>query len=147
MGGETLDSWRARLKQQQPADVGKEKVAEQGSSRTQGEEQAGSNVAPAGSTSSPEEDIERSLRVQVASFAELQNVTRENREALEGIRRLIGTPTAGSTSSGNEFANEDKLRELDRLMAMAKVLDEMAVSTTLRSTLTLVSASGLKCSC
>lgn len=136
MKGEALDSWRARLREQQPAepDVGKDKVIVQRSFSTQSREPAGSNAASAGGTSSPEEeDAERSLRVQVASFTELENLTRENREALEGIRRLIGKQTTGSSSSGTEFASEDKLRELERLIAMAKVLDEMAVSAILNS--------------
>jgi len=128
---ESHDSWRARLREQQPAepDVGKEEVTVQRAPPAEGVEPAKSDVAPAGSTSSPEEEnSECSLQVQVASFAELTNLTRENREALEGIRRLVGKTTAGSSSSGTEVANEDKLRELERLIAMAKVLEEMAVS-------------------
>ena len=136
--GETLDSWRERLREQLPAEphVGKENTTGHRSTSTQGEELARSDAASTGGPFSPEEDAEHSLRVQAASFAELESLTRENREALEGVRRLIGTPTGGSSSSGIDLANEDKLRELDRLIAMAKVLDEMTVSATLKTALT-----------
>ena len=138
MEGESLDSLRARLREQQAAepDVGKEEVTVQRSSLAEGGEPATSDVAPVGGACSPEEeDSERSLRVQVASFGELENLTRENPEALERLVHLVGKPNAGGFSLGTEFENEEKLRELDRLVAMAKVLDEMTVSATLDSPL------------
>jgi len=61
-------------------------------------------------------------------FAELEKLTRENREALEGIRQLVGKPTAGGSCPGTGFANEDKMRELGRLVVMANALEEMTVS-------------------
>jgi len=106
--GEELDSWRETSGEQQPAesDVGKEVIiAHPGSSTEDGE--------PAESDAAPEE---------------LEKLTRENREALEGIRRVVGKPTAGGSSPRTDFTNEDKLQELDRLVAMAKALGEMTVS-------------------
>ena len=98
------------------------------SSSTQGEVPAGSNAAPAGYTSSPdEEQAELSLRAQVASFAGLDNLTRDNRKALQGVRRLIGNSAAGSSSSRSAFDDTTKLQELERLLTMASALGEVAV--------------------
>lgn len=93
---------------------------------------AGPSASPAGRTSSSvDEDAERSLWLQVASFAELENLTRENRDALEEIRQLVEHSTTGGASSGTGSAKTDTLRELDRLMAVAKDLDEMMVRAAL----------------
>lgn len=68
--------------------------------------------------------------MQVASFADLDELTRENREALEEVKRLIGQPAAADTlCSGTDLIY--KLGELDRLIAMAKTLGEMTVSASL----------------
>lgn len=109
--------------------MGKEIIIAHPGPSTEGGEPAESDAAPDGDTLSPEEgDAERSLQAQVASFTELEKLTRENREALEGIRRLVGKPAAGGSSPRTDFTNEDKMRELDRLVAMAKALGEMTVS-------------------
>ena len=65
----------------------------------------------------------------MASFAHLDELTREKREALEEMKHLLGTPAAaGSFPSGTELADVDKLGELDSLVKMAKTLGEVAVS-------------------
>ena len=128
--GEELDWWRETSREQQPAesDVGKEMIIAHPGPSTEGGEPAESDAAPDGDTLSPEEgDAERSLQAQVASFTDLEKLTRENREALEGIRRLVAKPAAGG-SPRTDLTNEDKMRELDRLVAMAKALGEMTVS-------------------
>ena len=105
----------------------------QRSSSTQGEEPAESNAAPAGYTSSPDEEkAELSLRAQVASFSGLEKITRDNRKALEGLRRLVGNSAADSSSSGPVVDDTTKFQELDRLLTMASALGEVAVRTTLR---------------
>ena len=67
--GKTLDSWRAKLREQLPIepDVGKDNITVQRSTSTQGNQPAGSNAAAAGGTSRPEEEeAQLSLQVQVA---------------------------------------------------------------------------------
>eukprot|EP00752_Nemacystus_decipiens_P017286 g15487.t1 len=56
----------------------------------------------------------------------LDNSVEENRETLEELKRLLGQDAADDTLiSGTELTS--KLEELDRLVALAKTLDEMAV--------------------
>ncbi|CAM9872428.1 unnamed protein product, partial [Ectocarpus sp. 4 AP-2014] len=89
-------------------------------------ERGGTNVAPdERNSSSGKGDAEHVVRVQVASFAELDSLTRENHETLEEVKRLIRKPP-NSCPRGTESTDTDKLRELDRLVAMAKALDEVA---------------------
>lgn len=67
--GKTLDSWRAKLREQLPIepDVGKDNITVQRSTSTQGNQPAGSNAAAAGGISRPEEEeAQLSLQVQVA---------------------------------------------------------------------------------
>ncbi|CAM9961319.1 unnamed protein product, partial [Ectocarpus fasciculatus] len=73
-----------------------------------------------------EGDTEHAFRVQVASFPELEELTRENRGQLENVKRLLGKPVADTVRPGTELTDGEKLRELDRLVAMAKTLGEMA---------------------
>lgn len=132
---ESLASWRARLRPQQEAerDEEQEKVPVRRSSpTTQGGEARGSNAAPIGGTSFSQEgeDAEHLLRAQVASFASLEELTRNNGESLEEVKLLIETSPTGSFTYGAKFSDTDKLRELDRLAEMAKALCEVAVSAT-----------------
>ena len=76
MEWETLDSWRARIQEHPPAepDVGNDALVQRSSS-TQSGDLAGSNAAPAGGTSLPEEeDAESSLQVRMASFEEVDSL-------------------------------------------------------------------------
>ena len=126
---ESLAAWRARLQ----ADSAEQERAEQErAEKKQAEERAGlerrgAHDAPVGhSSSSGGGGSEHLFRVQVASFADLHELTRENREILVGVKRLLGQPAApGVFPSGTELT--DKLGELDSLIAMAKTLGEMTV--------------------
>lgn len=74
----------------------------------------------------------RVLGEQIASFSDLHELTRHNRETLEEVKLLVGkNAAAGSSSSGTELADTAKLGELDEFIAMAKTLDEMTVSFSL----------------
>lgn len=72
--------------------------------------------------------MEPMFRVQVASFAELDELTRENHETLQEIKQLLEKPAAEIVPSGTELTDADKLQELDKLVAMAKTLGDVAVS-------------------
>ncbi|CAM9763764.1 unnamed protein product [Ectocarpus sp. 13 AM-2016] len=130
---ESLRAWKTRLQsrlaEQKRAE--QERAKQQRAEQSRAEEHArlergGTNAAPDGrSSSSGNRDAEHVFRVQVASFAELDSLTRENHETLEEVKRLIRKP-ANSCPRGTESTDTDKLRELDRLVAMAKALDEMA---------------------
>ena len=82
---------------------------------------------------------EQVFRVQVASFEELHELTRENRETLGEMAGLLGSSVPGASSvdfpNSMEVVDADKLRELDKLVAMAKALGEMTVSATLTSSI------------
>lgn len=96
----------------------------------------GGNAAPAEQISSSRvDDAEQDFRVQVASFAELHDLTRDNRDALEELKGLLGSPVPATSSvgfpNGAERIDADKLRELDQLVIMAKALGEMVASETL----------------
>lgn len=87
------------------------------------------NATPAGRfTSSVEEDAEHLFRVQVAPLAELNQLTKDNYAALEDVRRLLEKPAGGILLHNDVLTDAEKLRELDRLVAMAKTLGEVAVS-------------------
>lgn len=103
--GESLDTWRARLRQQQ------DKRA----------------AAPERASSTEERNTESSFGAQLASFAELDELTRTNRENLEGVKQLFRKPNADRFLPGADLPDADKLRELDRLLALAKALGEVAV--------------------
>lgn len=95
-------------------------------------EQEGGDPAPAGHISfSGAADADQVLREQLASFGELRELCRESHQSLEEVKQLLGKHSAGEPSPGDELTNETKLRELDRLLAMAKSLEEMAVRATL----------------
>lgn len=89
------------------------------------------NAAPGECASSSQgADSEYLFRVRLSSFAELHEIARKNHETLEKMKRLIGKPASSSFPPGTELTQTDKLRELDRLVAMAKALGEVAVSAT-----------------
>lgn len=56
-----------------------------------------------------------SLRVLVSSFSDVHELTRADHDALEGVKRLLGKPTAGNSPSGFELADADKLRDFNGL--------------------------------
>ncbi|CAM9616074.1 unnamed protein product [Ectocarpus sp. 6 AP-2014] len=89
-------------------------------------ERKGTDASPVGHTSSSGDGgSEHLFRVQVASFADLDEFTRDNRETLGEVKRLLGQPASADTlSSGTDLIY--KLGELDRLIAMAKTLGELA---------------------
>lgn len=101
-------------------------------------EPRGTHTAPAGIISSSRgRDSQQLLRELVASFAELDKLTRENHEFLQEMKRLVGKPGAGTFPSATTLTDADKLQELNRLLAMAKALGDVAVSHTLSAFLSL----------
>lgn len=120
----------ARLRQQQAAKHGqKEEALGRRSSPTRGEQPGETNAPPAGRPSSSEGgNAEDAFRVQVASFAELDGLTRENHKALEEVKHLLEKSAAGSFPPGTGLPDADKLLELDRMVCSAKALGEVAVS-------------------
>lgn len=131
--GESLEEWKTRLRseltKQNPA-----KQARAGRSRSEeraGVEPGGGDAAPVGrDSSSGVGGSEHLFRVQVASFADLDELTREGRKTLEEVKGLLVRPAAaGGFPSGTELS--DKLHELNSLVAMAKSLGEMTVSPSL----------------
>lgn len=77
----------------------------------------------------PKVDEDEALRAKVSSLPGLDKLTRESREALGKVRRLVElVPVAGGHSPGSGAGDDmDKLRELDRLVTLANDLDEMVV--------------------
>ncbi|CAM9995974.1 unnamed protein product [Ectocarpus sp. 12 AP-2014] len=71
-------------------------------------------------------DAENLFRAQVASFAELDEITRDNHKTLKEVKRLLESTANGSGPTGADLTHTDKLQELDRLVAMAKDLGEVA---------------------
>lgn len=70
------------------------------------------------------------FRAQVASFASLEELTANNREALAEVKLLIEASPTGRVTPSTKFSDTDKLMELDRLAEMAQALGEVAVSAT-----------------
>eukprot|EP00752_Nemacystus_decipiens_P005336 g4840.t1 len=127
---ESLTAWRARLQSESAEQTlaeherAEQDLAEQ--SRT--EESAGLDRGEADAStvghSIKSGGSEHLFRMEIASFAELDELTRENREKLEEVKRLLAQPATSCTfPSGVELT--DKLGELDSLIAMAKTLGEM----------------------
>ncbi|CAM9229427.1 unnamed protein product [Pylaiella littoralis] len=105
---ESLSAWRSRLQ----AELVEKKPAEQErTEQSRAEEHA---------------RLQPMFRVQVASFAELDELTRENLETLQEIKQLLEKPAAGIVPSGTELTDADKLQELDKLVTMAKTLGDVA---------------------
>lgn len=112
-----------------------EGAAARGSPPTRGgqpseERDAGAAGLRSSSAEEERDASEHSFRAQVASFVALDELTRENHEALKGLKRLLQSSAAGGRfpPAVADPPDADKLRELDRLVALAKALDEVAVS-------------------
>ncbi|CAM9500905.1 unnamed protein product, partial [Ectocarpus fasciculatus] len=123
----------ARLQGQETARHGKkDTIVETISSPTRGGNLWGAHGAAAQrnpslrNSSSEGGDAEHLFRAQVASFAELDEITRGNHETLKEVKRLLESTASGGGPTGAELTRTDKLQELDRLVAMAKDLGEVA---------------------
>ncbi|CAM9962669.1 unnamed protein product [Ectocarpus sp. 4 AP-2014] len=123
----------ARLRGQESARRGKkESIVETISSPSQGGNFWGAHGAAAErhsslrNSSSDGEDAENLFQAQVASFAELDEITRNNHKTLKEVKRLLESTATGSGPTGADLTRTDKLQELDRLVAMAKDLGEVA---------------------
>lgn len=107
----------------------KETTVETTSSSKRGGNLWGAHGAAAERNSSSEGgDAEHLFQTQVASFAELDEITRDNQETLKEVKRLLESTASGSGPTDAELTRTDKLQELDRLVAMAKDLGEVTVS-------------------
>lgn len=96
---------------------------------TQALSRGGANATADGRVSSSGGgDTEHEFRVHVASFPAVEELTRENRGKFLDVKLLLGKPAADAVRLGTELTDREKLRELDRLVAMAKTLGEMTVS-------------------
>lgn len=71
------------------------------------------------------------FRQQIASFAALEELTNKRRGTLEEIKVITAwqANSLSDTGVGNTAKQQENLRELDNLVKMAKVLQEMAVSS------------------
>lgn len=106
-------------------------LVEKKHARLQGQRAKETPAALAGRlTSSARGHAEQLLEVQVASFAELDELTRENHATLEEVKILLREPAGGNFLPDDVLTDAEKLQELDRLVAMAKALGEVAVSAT-----------------
>lgn len=131
--GESLESWRERLQSQHAAERGgiNEAVAVQSISGEKDEELQEVRAPPPGLAffSRKKGHTERLFRAEVAEFPRLKELTRDcSGNTLEEVKRLIQAPTRGSFPASSKLIDEDKGRELDRLVAIARALHEMAVS-------------------
>lgn len=128
---ESLSQWTARLrKQSAEQERSKQKIVEQNRVQEHASLESRDTIpTPEGRVSSPGGgDTEHEFRVQAASFPEVEELTRDNRGKLEDVKRLLGKPAVDTVRLGTELTDREKLRELDRLVAMAKTLGEMTVS-------------------
>ncbi|CAM9295990.1 unnamed protein product [Ectocarpus sp. 6 AP-2014] len=123
----------ARLRGQETARRGKkETTVETISPPTQGGSLWGAHGAAderhssVRNSSSDGGDAENLFRAQVASFAELDDITRDNHKTLKEVKRLLESTATGSGPTGADLTRTDKLQELDRLVAMAKDLGDVA---------------------
>lgn len=136
--GESLEAWKTRLRSElaQQEHAEQERAEQERAEQSRAEERSGLELketdgAPVErSSSSGGGGSEDRFRAQVASFADLNELTRENRETLEEVKRLLGRPARADTlPPGTELTFQ--LGELDSLIAMAKTLAEMTVSASL----------------
>eukprot|EP00752_Nemacystus_decipiens_P007102 g6364.t1 len=124
--GESLGEWRTRLQ----SELAEQKRAEQSRAKERVELELGATgAAPVGHSSSRGGGSENLFRVQVASFADLDELTRENRETLEEVKSLVGQ-TAATDTLPSDTELTCKLEELDSLIGMAKTLGVMATRYT-----------------
>ncbi|CAM9481990.1 unnamed protein product [Sphacelaria rigidula] len=102
-------------------------LVEKKHARLQGQRAKETSAALTGRlTSSARGHAEQLLEVQVASFAELDELTRENHATLEEVKILLREPAGGNFLPDDVLTDAEKLQELDRLVAMAKALGEVA---------------------
>lgn len=117
--GESLESWRDRLRPQHAAEC-------DGTHEPQEVYAPPPGLTP---FSREKGGTEHSFRALVADFPRLEELTRDcSGNTLEEVKRLIQPPARGSFPTSSKLIDEDKGRELDRLVAIAKALHEMAVS-------------------
>lgn len=125
--GETVEAWRVRTRQQHEAERQKEEdPVELGDSESdsKGGVVTARQVAERESSELYEGgESEQSFRASVASLGGLHKLTRENRGTMEEVKLLVE-----DHNGVGHGVSKESLRELDKLVNMAKVLEEVAVS-------------------
>lgn len=132
--GKSLDSWRISLRQQLTPERDGRKADNPAlsSSSTQGDKSGDPDGTPEPTSPSKREgDAVHVFQAQVAPFSGLSTVVGGSHATREQVKQLVDALSANSVSPGTEGVETDKLRELDRLVLMAKDLGDMAVSAAL----------------
>lgn len=131
---ESLDSWRARLQQQQQTSrgSGQEKAPVPRAPELRVPIEGGGGTVSSGPAPSPPEDGDaaRLFQEQVSSSAGLDALTRGNPGALEEVRRAINANARLSPAAA--LGGTENRRELARLVTMATDLGEVVVSSMIR---------------
>ncbi|CAM9187206.1 unnamed protein product, partial [Ectocarpus sp. 8 AP-2014] len=128
---ESLDSWRARLRQQEQAaereDTKAENPAALTSSLTQGDKPGKPDGATTESISgsSREADMDHMTQAQISSFSALSTLCAGSHRNLEQVRQLVEALGAIRSSPGTGLSETGTLGELNRLVAMAEDLGNM----------------------
>ncbi|CBJ31627.1 Leucine Rich Repeat Protein [Ectocarpus siliculosus] len=128
---ESLDSWRARLRQQEQAaereDTKAENPAARTSSSTQGDKPGKPDRATTGpiSGSSREADMDDMTQAQISSFSALSTLCGGRHKSLEQVRQLVEALGINRSSPGTGLSETGTLGEVNRLVAMAEDLGGM----------------------
>lgn len=134
---ESLDSWRARLRQQKQAAEREDPTAENPAARTSSSTQGDKLGKPDGATTEPisgssrEADMDHMTQAQISSFSALSTLCGGSHSSLEQVRQLVEALGINRSSAGTGLSETVTLRELDRLVAMAEDLGDMVVSVAL----------------
>ncbi|CAM9304775.1 unnamed protein product [Ectocarpus sp. 13 AM-2016] len=129
--GESLDSWRARLRQQEQTAEPEDPTAENPAARTSSSAQGDEPGKPDGVTTEPisgssrEADKDHMIQAQISSFSALSTLCGGSPACLEQVRELVEALGINRSSLGTGLRETGTLREMDRLVAMAQDLGDM----------------------
>ncbi|CBJ31628.1 Putative Leucine Rich Repeat Protein [Ectocarpus siliculosus] len=128
---ESLDSWRARLRQQEQAAVREDTKAENPAVRTSSSTQGDKPGKPDGATTEPisgssrEADMDHITQAQISSFSSLSTLCGGSQASLEQVGQLVEALGINRSSPGTGLNGTGTLGELNRLVAMAEDLGDM----------------------
>ncbi|CAN0062684.1 unnamed protein product, partial [Ectocarpus sp. 4 AP-2014] len=129
--GESLDSWRARMRQQEQAAERVDPQAENPAARTSSSTQSDKPGKPDGATTEPasgssrETDMDHMTQAQISSFSALSTLCGGSHRSLEQVRQLVEALGINRSSPGTGLNETGTLGELNRLVAMAEDLGDM----------------------
>ncbi|CAM9927316.1 unnamed protein product, partial [Ectocarpus fasciculatus] len=120
--GESLNSWRARLRKQEQAAVREDPKAEKPAARSNSSTQDdkpgkldGATTEPI-SGSSQAADRDHTTQAQISSFSALSALSGVSQTSLEQVRQLVEALGANRSSPGTGLSETGTLGELDRLV-------------------------------